>query len=448
MNWATKFKNYLFLPTHGHVLGLFRIVFGCFMVYEMLDYVQIDLVRNAFILPQVHLSYYDFLQPLPGPVLYAMLYAMLASAVLITLGWFFRPACFVLAAFYGYFLMLDKGIFNNHLYLFVLLAFMLGFTHADRFFSVKNIFGKEKMASLQIPRWEVFIFQLQFAIVYFYGGLAKLNPDWLFRSEPVKTLLQTIPADHPLAFWLKNDFQVPFETYGGLVFDLAIPFLLWYRRTRWWALVPLVLFHLSNSLTFNDIGIFPFIMICATILFFKVEEIPLLRKMVAGKKMDKDKKATLLTSPGWVEKLMVGFVVFQLLFPFRGLFLPNPVNWTMIANRFAWRMKSQSRQVDEFSYTIQDGPSGQRIPVEIEKFLNPMQINAAAHDPIAAATVAKELARQGRERGMADPIVKANIRVRWNGYPAAFTVNPEVDLSKVACSPFKKLKWVMPVPYN
>ena len=168
--------------------------------------------------------------------------------------------------------------------------------------------------------------------------------------------------------------------------------------------------------------------------------------MVAAKPQGKDKRVTLLTSPAWVGKLLMGYVVFQLLFPFRGLFLPNPVNWTMIANRFAWRMKSQSRLVDEFSYTIQDGPNGERIPVEIGKFINPMQINAAAHDPIAAATVAKELAKQGKERGMADPIVKANIRVRWNGYPAAFTVNPEVDLSKVEYSPFKKLDWVMPVP--
>ncbi|MBK9014607.1 MAG: HTTM domain-containing protein [Saprospiraceae bacterium] len=446
MNWPTKFKNYLIAPTHGHILGLFRIVFGCFMVYEMLDYLQIDLVSNAFILPQVHLSYYDFLQPPSEPVLQIMLYAMLAAALLITLGLFLRPACFVLSSFYGYFLLLDKGIFNNHIYLFVLLSFVLAFTHADRFFSVKNIFGKEKMASLLIPRWEISILQFHFSIVYFYGGLAKINPDWLFRCEPVKTLLETIPADHPMAFWLKLDFQTAFETYGGLVFDLAIPFLLWYKRTRWWALVPLLLFHISNSLTFNDIGIFPFIMICATILYFEAEELPFLRKMVAAKPQGKDKKVALLTSPAWVEKLLIGYVVFQLLFPFRGLFLPNPVNWTMIANRFAWRMKSQSRLVDEFSYTIQDGPNGERFPVEIDKFINPMQINAAAHDPIAAATVAKGLAKQGKERGMAAPIVKANIRVRWNGYPTAFTVNPEVDLSKVEYSPFKKLDWVMPVP--
>ena len=59
---------------------------------------------------------------------------MLAAALLMTLGLLFRPGCFVHASFYGYFLLLDKGIFNNHFYLFVLLSFVLAFTHADRFF--------------------------------------------------------------------------------------------------------------------------------------------------------------------------------------------------------------------------------------------------------------------------------------------------------------------------
>lgn len=442
MNLSTKFSTYLQTPIYGHVLGLFRLVFGLFMVYEMVDYIQIDLVRNAFILPKVTLGYIEFIKPLPEPVLDVMLWSMLACAVLMALGLLFKPACFVFGTFYGYFVLLDKGIFNNHLYLFVLLGFMFGLTHADRFFSLRNFWDKQKMVDLRVPRWELFIFQLIFAIVYFYGGLAKINPDWLFRMEPMRSMVTEFPADHPMAFFLKHDFQIPFLTYGGLLFDLLVPLLLWYKPTRIWALFPVLFFHLSNANIFADIGIFPFAMVFATILFFPVEEIPFLKKMVA----QKSKSPALLSSPGWVTKSLVVFFVFQLLFPFRGLFLPNPVNWTMVANRFSWRMKCQSKFVDEFKYTIQEGPTGEPIPVEINKFINPMQINIAAGDAIAAADVAKMLAVEGRRRGMKDPVVKANIRVRWNGYPPANTVNPAVDLSKVEVSPFKKMDWVMPVP--
>ncbi len=429
-------------PTHGHVLGLFRIVYGCFMVYLMVQYHQIDIVKNAFVLPKIQLAYFDFWKPLPEPIMDAMLLVMLLCSLLITIGWLFRPACFVFGIFFGYFLFLDKGIFNNHLYFFMLLAFMLGFTHADRFFSVRSLRGKEKMADLRIPQWEVFIFQFQFAVVYFYGGLAKLNPDWLLRLEPVKSMIAGYPKDGILAGWLGLGFQPVLLTYGGLIFDLAIPFLLWWQRTRWWSLVPLLFFHFSNAITFDDIGIFPFIMICSTVLYFPPSELPVLKNMVA----EKSKNKLLLTSPKWVEKLMVAFVVFQLLFPFRGLFLPNPVNWSMIANRFAWRMKCQSRTMEEFSYSVQDGPNGKPTSVEVNTFVNLSQIRTAMNDPKAAADIAKGIALEAKKFGVSDPVVRAKIKVRWNGYAPAYMVDTLLDLSKVEYSPFKKLEWLNPVP--
>ena len=56
-------------------------------------------------------------------------------------------------------------------------------------------------------------------------------------------------------------------SYGGLLFDLLIvPLLLW-RRTRPLAFLVALAFHLTNWYLFN-IGIFPWLMIAATLLFF------------------------------------------------------------------------------------------------------------------------------------------------------------------------------------
>jgi hypothetical protein len=44
------------MPDHEHVLGLFRIIFGLFMAYEIFDYFQIDLVKNAYFLARVQLT--------------------------------------------------------------------------------------------------------------------------------------------------------------------------------------------------------------------------------------------------------------------------------------------------------------------------------------------------------------------------------------------------------
>ena len=58
-----------------------------------------------------------------------------------------------------------------------------------------------------------------------------------------------------------------FFSWGGLIFDLAIvPALLW-RRTRLVGYFLALTFHLANSLLWN-IGIFPWFMVGATLLFF------------------------------------------------------------------------------------------------------------------------------------------------------------------------------------
>ena len=56
-------------------------------------------------------------------------------------------------------------------------------------------------------------------------------------------------------------------SYGGLLLDLfAVPLLLW-PRTRNLTYAVTLGFHLMNAQLFN-IGMFPWFMICATLLFF------------------------------------------------------------------------------------------------------------------------------------------------------------------------------------
>ena len=61
--------------------------------------------------------------------------------------------------------------------------------------------------------------------------------------------------------------MVYFYSYGGLLLDLlAVPLLLW-RRTRLLTFVALILFHINNAYMFS-IGIFPWLMIAATTIYF------------------------------------------------------------------------------------------------------------------------------------------------------------------------------------
>lgn len=440
-----KISAYLNTQTDGRILALFRIIFGLFMSYEMFRYLQIDLVKNAFILPKVQLQYLDFIKVMPEPIMNMLIVVLLICALLITFGVLFRPACIVLGTGYLYILLIDKSIYNNHIYLFVLLAFLLACTHADHFYSFRRA-KKDKPLWPTLPRWEIFIIQLQFAIVYFYGGLAKINPEWLGRMEPIKTLVDNFPQDHALAFFYAHDFQIPLLTYGGLLFDLFIPFLLWYKRTRIIALIPLMLFHVSNAFVFDDIGIFPFVMIFSTLIFFEPSELPFLKKpaVVAGRKLKE--QALVMTQSKYAIYFLIAFFIFQFLFPFRGFFLPNNPDWSSIAGKFSWRMKIQTRDIQRMAFTIQDGPDNPAMDVSLNTFANPMQIMSIAADPRATVSMAKALAEEGRKQRMQNPIVKAEVLISWNGREPVYFVDPQVDLTKVTYSAFSTNPWVMPKP--
>ena len=440
MRWVQKVKDNLSRPVRGEVLGLFRIFFGMLMVYEIANYLRIDLVEKTFVLPSARLSYsfLEFLPELPPVAMQVLLGMLVIAAIGITVGFLFRISTLFFSFGYLYVFLLDKSLFNNHIYLFILLAFLLSFTHADKFLALTP--GKSKGGNqMRIRYWEPFLIQAMLAIVYVYGGFAKLNYDWLVRMEPVRALAKGYPADGLMASFFRSGVSVPFLTYGGLLFDLCIPFLLWYKPTRKWALIPLILFHVMNSRIFQDIGIFPYVMMVSTVIFFPVNEIPLFRKR---KKKGKASAALILEGKPWFRPVLLGFFAFQLLFPFRGFVLPNHQDWTMIANRFSWRMKIQTRDLKRYEILVTDGVSGTAYPVDITTILNTRQIHTTFSDPLALVSAAHGIGKLSADQGIRDPRVHAYIDLSWNGYPTATMLDPDADLLDVDTNPLHKLTWV------
>lgn len=455
MGIIQKFKNWLSESVDGHVLGLFRLMYGLFMVYNTYYYYKIKLIGQGLLAPKVLFKYegLEWLHPLSQPAMLAVLALMGLAAALIAAGVFFRAACWIFALSLSFIFFQEKSYYNNHIYLFILLAVLLSFTHADRFLSLRS---KNREAGGRVPRWHQFILQAQIVIVYFYGGIVKMKPDWLLRKEPATSMAGFFPADHWLAPIIKTDFTINMLTYGGFLLDILAPLLLWYKPLRRWALIPFVAFHFANSRIFDDIGIFPYMMLAALILFFETKELPWLRKLAEPSSPPKQRKQkTQLAetarfsenpSPRWVKFALIGYFTFQLLFPLRGFFLPNQLDYTTIGNRFSWRMKADTRQIEEMKFFVQDPVTKQEANVEIQTFVNEMQINTMAHDPRAVAAFARALKKEVMRRGASPSVmVKANIRLRYNGRPAQYFVKPDVDLASVPFGPFKKLDWVVPV---
>ncbi|MCC6460172.1 MAG: HTTM domain-containing protein [Saprospiraceae bacterium] len=450
-----KFRAWLVSPTDGQVIGLFRLIFGLFMVYYTAYLNRIGFISEGLLKPKVlfKFDYLGWVQPFSGPVMNGLLLLMGFSALAIALGFMFRWACWIFSLCLAFFLFQEKSYYNNHIYLFMLLPLLLSATDADRYFSVRS---KNRPFEF-VPRWQQFILQAQIMAVYFFAGVVKLKGDWLLRQEPMSSLIHQMPADHFMAPLIKHDFNIGLFTYGGFLLDILAPFLLWYKPVRNWAWIPFALFHLTNSQVFDDISIFPFVMLGAIILFFDTSEIPLLKDYAvkpgatAPEKGSKAKKtevkllALMPATKNITAVLLLGYFAFQVLFPLRGFFLPNPLDYTTIGNRFAWRVKNDTRNPEEMAFAIINPTTQQSLNVEIPTFLNPSQIRTLALDPRAVRDFALALKEEAVLQGIPNAVVKARIRFGYNGRAPQFFVDPEVDLTTVPYSPFKRLDWVVPV---
>ena len=96
---------------------------------------------------------------------------------------------------------------------------------------------------MNVPKWTIDSVKVLLGIVYFYAGLAKINSDWLFKAMPLKIWLPS-KYDIPLIGDLlmnQNWFHYAMS-WSGMIYDLLIPFLLLYKKTRWFAFVLVVFF--------------------------------------------------------------------------------------------------------------------------------------------------------------------------------------------------------------
>ena len=155
-------------------LAVFRILFGLSLIYEILFLFKIGFVEN-FLLngPSFKYDFFHFLEPMSEGMMNLVLVVLLICAIGITIGKFFKLSAVVFTLLFAYIFFLDRGYYNNHLYLFFLLTFLLSFSKANSALSL----DKKARKIGQLPRYLLLIIQLQIVIVYFYGGIAKLNSD-------------------------------------------------------------------------------------------------------------------------------------------------------------------------------------------------------------------------------------------------------------------------------
>lgn len=424
----SKIDKLLFCVISPVNLAVFRIAFGFFSFLEIIYFYKTYLIEDYILQPKV-LFNYSFLPvlPLPETALDIILGITLISTVFIIIGKFYRVAIITFFIGFTYFFLLDKAYYNNHMYLFSLLAFLLIFIPADGALAFR---GKKK--SKPVYGWHLRILQFQFIVVYFFGGVAKINGDWLMFYEPMRTILEYKD--------IYSEELSMFLAYSGLLFDLFIGFFLLNKRTRIPAAIFVLVFNITNHLIFDDINIFPFFMMGSLVLFFELDKMSFFsrfNKPVDTKQTENSNKLVLIG---------VGiYVLIQITMPIRHYFIPGNVDWTGEGQRFAWRMKIQTREIRECKFAIFDLNKKTIYPVEINAHINAIQLQQMTHSPKMILDFAHYLKEYARKEGLNNVMIKARITVKYNQREAVEILSPDIDLSKEKWSSFSHNKWINPL---
>jgi vitamin K-dependent gamma-carboxylase len=427
------------MPVTASSVAVFRIAFGALMVVNTMLYVPV-LARQYYIDTTLNFPYepLNFVRPLPAVGIYALYAAVAVTGMLVALGKWYRPSIVVLFVCTTYIFLLDSTFFQNHEYLISMVSFLMIFLPLDRRWSLDARRHPDR-ASTTVPAWVLWLLRFQIGIPYFYGGIAKLNGDWL-RGEPLRAWLAARTDIEPINTILTTEWVVWFMTYGSLVLDLTIVWLLLYRPTRLFAFVVVTMFHLINVWLFG-LFVFPWLMIAATTLFFDPDwPERLWKRMWTGSgtpvaTSSPPDGAPRPVAPVLAVALLIWAAV-QVTVPLRHYLITGDPSWTEEAHRFAWHMKLRDKQGS--ATFIVSTTNGQTLRVDPSDHLGSKQVARLAGQPDRLVQFAKHLSKlhDGAE-------VRAETSVSLNGRERQPIVDPTVDLASVTLLRWGNAPWIV-----
>ena len=463
----------LFRPVDNASLVAFRIAFGGLMVIAIARYFAHDWIDEFYVAPRVFFPYpgLEWIVPLPGPAMYGLFAALGVAALCVTLGLYYRVAIAFFCLGFTYAHLIDRTNYLNHYYLVSLLSALMIVLPLHRAGSL-DVWRRPALRAASAPAWAVWLLRFQLGVVYAFGAVAKLNPDWLYRAQPLRIWLGA-NLDLPLLGpWLEQPWVAYACSYAGLLFDAAIVPLLLCRRTRAPAYAAVLGFHLLTALLF-PIGMFPWLMIGLTPIFFAPDWPRSRRETGVGRRETEvrlppvfpGRPSPVSRLPSPISRLfpvspratpvgrltprrrlgmalLAAYAVVQIVVPLRHLFYAGDLYWSETGFRFAWQIMVMEKY-GRGTLRATDPDSGESWVINPADYLTPLQVRMMATQPDMIRSFASIVAADLRPRGHARVEVRADIFATLNGRPHRRLVDPLVDLARES-SDVPSIKLVVP----
>lgn len=417
----------LFRPIDAAILIYFRIIAGILLAQELVNQLLVGKFDD-YILPKFHLSYmfFEWLKPWPYWGMAVHYSVTIFAALAVAFNYRYRFFSIILFLGYSSLFLMEASFYINHIYLYCLLTFWMMFLPLD----------KNKISA---PAWTLYLILFHMSLAYFFGGIAKLNSDWL-SGTPMDIFLRN-RTHLPLGFIYKKDWAPYAFSYGGLLFDLLIvPMMVW-KPTRKIGLLISILFHLSNVMMFG-LATFPWFSMLLTTMFFDPSwprKIPVFRRFMPWKV----ERAQEYEPNQAIGTLILFYVLIHVALPFRHLMYPGNPDWTEEGHQFSWRMMLRDKS-GSVSFLVKSSDNKKFVNVNLADFLSDRQRTSIIGKPDLILNVAHQLRDHYQSEWEKPVSVFASSRISFNGRPYLEIIEQGIDLA----SEERKLgpyQWIRPL---
>jgi Vitamin K-dependent gamma-carboxylase len=420
-------------------LVVFRITFGLLMLFSLLRFWWLGWVTSVYVLPKFHFTYmgFEWVRTLGNTGMHVLFLAVALAALFIALGFLYRAASAVFFLGFTYIELIDVTTYLNHYYFISLVSFLIIWLPAGRNYSL-DVWLRPRLRRTQTPAWTIDILRFQLGVVYMFAGLAKLNTDWLLHAEPMRTWLPAKSHLPLIGKFMYEEWVAYLFSWFGALYDLFIVFFLLNKNTRSVAYGFVLLFHLATALFFPAIGMFPYVMIVSSLIFFPASfhERLLPRYKSSGVAVYQYKYHN-----GFVLGLAI-YVTTQMLIPLRFLAYPGHLFWHEEGFRFSWRVMLMEKAGAAY-FTVKDVTGRKSYVVDNKNYLTPLQEKMMSTQPDMILKYAHYLAGEYASKGIPSPKVYGEVYVTLNGRQSRLFVDSTVNLAAENLS-WKHYQWVLP----
>ena len=148
----------------------------------------------------------------------------------------------------------------------------------------------------------------------------------------------------------------------------------------------------------------------------------------------------------WAVNLVLIFLAFQLLFPFRHFLFEGSPSWTEEGHNFAWHMKLRDKNTDNLIFSITNPETGKTWIANIDDYLTGRQKRKMSTRPHMVIQFAHHLRDDSKSKGIENPIINANIEISLNGRIPQPMIDPKANLAEEEYSLISHNDWIMPLP--